>query len=68
MAFQYKSLDGWLMPGIAYFRKLQEHALQMERELAELKEQLAVSGNRALQDRAEEWSKQWQDIILRPAN
>lgn len=64
MAFQYKSLDGWLMPGIAYFRKLQEHAMQMEQEIAKLKEQLAVSGSRALQDRAEEWSKQWQDINI----
>lgn len=64
MAFQYKSLDGWIVPGVAYFRKLQEHALQMEQELAELKEQLAVSGSRALQDRAEKWSEKWQDKCI----
>ena len=38
--------------------------MQMEQEIAKLKEQLAVSGSRALQDRAEEWSKQWQDINI----
>lgn len=64
MTFQYKSLDGWIVPGVAYFRQLQKHALQMEQEIAELKEQLAVSGSRALQSRAEEWSKQWQDINI----
>lgn len=60
MAFQYKSLDGWIVPGVAYFRKLQAHALEMEDELKKLREKLAVSGSRALQDRAEEWAKQWQ--------
>lgn len=58
--FAYKSLDGWLIPGTGYFRKLQEHALQLEQELKELKENLAVSGSRALQDRAEKWSEEWQ--------
>ena len=62
--FTYKSLDGWLMPGTAYFRKLQEHALQMEQEIAELKEQLAVSGSQALQKRAEKWSEEWQQKCI----
>ena len=62
--FTYKSLDGWIMPGAGYLRKLQEHALQLEQELEELKENLAVSGNRALQDRAEEWSRHWQDKCI----
>ena len=64
MAFTYKSLDGWFVPGIAYFRKLQEHALQMEQEIAELKEQLAVSGSQALQKRAEKWSEKWQEKCI----
>lgn len=64
MAFTYKSLDGWIMPGTGYFRKLQEHALQMEQEIAELKEQLAVSGSQALQKRAEKWSEKWQDKCI----
>lgn len=64
MAFTYKSLDGWLLPGTGYFKKLQEHALRMEREIAELKEQLAVSGSQALQKRAEKWSEEWQDKCI----
>lgn len=62
--FAYKSLDGWLIPGTGYFRKLQEHALQLEQENAELKEQLAVSGSQALQRRADKWSEQWQDKCI----
>lgn len=32
----------------------------MEQELAKLREQLAVSGSRALQERAEKWASEWQ--------
>ena len=60
--FAYKSLDGWLVPGVAYLRKLQEHALELEDENEELKEQLAVSGSRVLQDRAEVWAVKWQEL------
>lgn len=60
LSFHYKRLDGWIVPGIAYLRELQEHALQMEQELAKLREQLAVSGSRALQERAEKWASEWQ--------
>lgn len=64
MAFAYKNLDGWFMPGSGYFRALQEHALQMEQELTKLREQLAVSGSRALQERAEKWAVEWQQKCI----
>ena len=64
MAFAYKNLDGWFMPGLGYFKKLQEHALQIEQELTELREQLAVSGSRALQERAEKWAVEWQQKCI----
>lgn len=65
MGFNYKNLDGSLHIGLLnYTRQLQEYAIEMEDYAIELEEKLAVSGNRALQDRAEEWSKQWQDINI----
>ena len=37
----------------------------LEEENEALKEKLAVSGSRALQDRAEKWSEKWQDKCIR---
>lgn len=62
--FSYKSLNGWLIPNINYFKALQEHALQMEQEIDRLQEQLAVSGSRALQERAEKWAVEWQQKCI----
>ena len=65
MGFNYKNLDGSIHIGLLnYTRQLQDYAMEMEDHAIELEEKLAVSGNRALQDRAEEWSKQWQDINI----
>ena len=64
LSFHYRRLDGWIMPGTGYLRELQDHALQMEQELAKLREQLAVSGSRALQERAEKWAVEWQQKCI----
>ena len=65
MGFNYKNLDGSIHIGLLnYTRQLQDYAMDMEDYAAELEEQLAVSGSRALQDRANRWSEQWQDKCI----
>lgn len=58
--FTYKSLDGWLIPGVGYFKALQEHALDMEREIVSLNRQLSKSGNKYYQRDAAKWGEEWQ--------
>lgn len=54
----------WTIPGVDYFRQLDEYAAQLEEENAQLKEKLAVSGSRALQDRAAQWAECWQELNI----
>lgn len=58
--FVYKDLNGWLVPGMGYFKALQAHALEMEHELDRLRKQLAVSGNKYYQRDAAKWGEEWQ--------
>lgn len=59
--FAYKSLDGWLLPGVAYFRELQEHALKLEKENVDLRKRLGIDGNQWYQRDAAEWGRKWQE-------
>lgn len=65
MAFNYKNLEGSIHIGLLnYTRQLQDYAMEMEEQLIKLEEKLAVSGSRALQDRADRWSEKWQDKCI----